>query len=155
MGIYTRLLVILFALASTNVLADVKSKDEISSEAKAKAPHISVEQLSADLSKKADIVLLDVRTEDEYEAGHIQGARWLPRGKLEYSIQDIVANPDASIVLYCNSGARSALATLTLLGMGYTDVVDLDGGFKAWVTSGMPIYNRHGELRVTDFKKPE
>lgn len=150
-----RLLVILLALASLNVLADVKSKEEISSEAKAKAPHISSQQLSDELSKKENMVLLDIRTEEEYDAGHIQGAKWLPRGKLEYSIQDIVTDPAAKIVLYCNSGGRSALATLTLQGMGYTNVVDLDGGFKAWVAAGNTFYNMHGELKVVNFKKPE
>ena len=150
-----RLLVILLALASLNVLADVKSKEEISREAKAKASHISSQQLSDYLVKKENIVLLDIRTEDEYEAGHIQGAQWLPRGTLEYSIQDIVTDPAARIVLYCNSGGRSALATMTLGDMGYTNVVDLDGGFKAWVTEGNSFYNMHGELKVVNFKKSE
>ncbi len=150
-----RLLAILLAFTSLSVLADVKSKQEISNEAKAKAPHISSQQLSDYLSKKENIVLLDIRTEDEYEAGHIQGAKWLPRGKLEYSIQEEVTDPGAKIVLYCNSGGRSALATLTLQGMGYTDVVDLDGGFKAWVAEGNTFYNMHGELKVVNFKKPE
>lgn len=149
------LLVILLALVSLNVLADVKSKEDISNEAKAKAPHISSQQLSDYLSKKENIVLLDIRSGDEYEAGHIQGAKWLPRGKLEYSIQDIVTDPASRIVLYCNSGGRSALATLTLQDMGYTNVVDLDGGFKAWVGSGNTFYNMHGELKVVNFGKPE
>lgn len=155
MRIPTRLLVILLALTSVNVLADLKSKQEISDEAKAKAPHITTEQLSGYLTIKANIVLLDIRTEAEYEAGHIQGAKWLPRGKLEYEMQETVSDPDARIVLYCGSGARSALAALTLLDMGYTNVVDVDGGFKAWVSAGNPIYNMHGELKVLEYKKPE
>ena len=150
-----KLLLILIALAGMNAWADVKSKEEISNEAKAKAPHISSQQLSGYLSGEENLVLLDIRTEDEYEAGHIQGAQWLPRGTLEYSIQELVQDSDARIILYCNSGGRSALATLTLQDIGYTNVVDLEGGFKAWVAEGNTFYNLHGELKVVNFKKQE
>ncbi len=152
---YIKLVVILFTLASMTAWAGVKSKEEISNEAKAKAPHISSQQLSDSLSEKQNLVLVDIRTEDEYEAGHIQGAQWLPRGTLEFSIQNLVKDPDTRIVLYCNSGGRSALATLTLEDMGYTNVVDLDGGFKAWVAEGNTFYNLHGELKVVNFNKQE
>ena len=155
MRIFAGFLIFLFAVASMNAWGDVKSKQEISSAAKAKAPHISSQQLSDYLSKEEAIVLLDVRTESEYEAGHIKGAQWFPRGKLEYYIQDLVKDSDARIVLYCRTGGRSALATLTLQDMGYTNVVDLDGGFKAWVTEGKTFYNLHGENRVVNYQKEE
>ena len=123
-------LIILIAFTSMNAWSDVKSKQEISAEAKSKAPHISSQQLAEYLSEKEDIVLLDIRTEAEYEAGHIQGAQWFPRGKLEYYIQERVKDANSKIVLYCRTGGRSALATLTLKDMGYTDVVDLQGSEK-------------------------
>jgi rhodanese-related sulfurtransferase len=155
MRIYGRFLIALLALASINAWGDIKSKQEISSEAKSKAPHISSQQLSTDLSGEKQFVLLDIRTEAEYEAGHIKGAQWFPRGKLEYYIQDLVTDPDTSIVLYCRTGGRSALATLTLLDMGYTKVVDLDGGFKEWVDQGNTFYNLHGENKVVSYQKKE
>jgi rhodanese-related sulfurtransferase len=65
--------------------------------------------------------------------GHIQGAHWFPRGKLGYYIQDLIKDPDSRIVLYCRTGGRPTLATLTLQDMDYTNVVDLDGGFKELV----------------------
>jgi len=92
--------------------------------------------------------LLDIRTEDEYQAGHIQGAQWFPRGKLEYYVQDLIKDPESRIVLYCCSGGRSALATLTMQDMGYTNVVDLNGGFKEWVAEGNTFYNLHGANKV-------
>ena len=147
--------IILIAFTSMNAWGDVKSKQEISAEAKSKAPHISSEQLAEYLSEKEDIVLLDIRTEAEYEAGHIQGAQWFPRGKLEYYIQERVKDANSKIVLYCRTGGRSALATLTLKDMGYTDVVDLQGGFKEWVAGGNTFYNLHGEHRVVNFQKKE
>jgi len=155
MRMYGRFLITLIAFASMNVFGDVKSKQEISSEAKSKAPHISSQQLAAYLSGEEDFVLLDVRTEAEYEAGHIQGAEWFPRGKLEYYIQELINDPNSRIVLYCRTGGRSALATLTLKDMGYTNVMDLDGGFKEWVAEGNTFYNLHGEHQVVNYQKRE
>ena len=155
MRVCGRILIILIAFTSMSVWGDVKSKQEISREAKSKAPHISSQQLAGYQSEKEDIVLLDIRTESEYEAGHIQGAQWFPRGKLEYYIQELIRDPNSRVVLYCRTGGRSALAALTLKDMGYTNVVDLDGGFKEWVASGNTFYNLHGEHRVVSYQKKE
>jgi phage shock protein E len=152
---YGRFLIALIVIVSMNVWSDVKSKQEISNEAKAKAPHISAQQLSGYLSGEEDFVLLDVRTESEYQAGHIQGAQWFPRGKLEYYIQELIKDPESRIVLYCRTGGRSALATLTLKDMGYTNVADLNGGFKEWVAEGNTFYNLHGENQVVSYQKQE
>jgi rhodanese-related sulfurtransferase len=138
-----------------NVWGDIKTKQEISSEAKSKAPHISSQQLSSYLSGKEDFILLDIRTEAEYQAGHIQGAQWFPRGNLEFYIQNLITDPDSRIVLYCRSGGRSALATLTMKDMGYSNVVDLNGGFKEWIAEGNTFYNLHGEHKVVTYQKKE
>ena len=155
MRVYGRFLVILIVFTSMAAWGDLKSKQEISSEAKSKAPHISSNQLAGYQSEKEEFVLLDIRTEAEYKAGHIQGAQWFPRGKLEYYIQEIIKDPDSRIVLYCRTGGRSALATLTLKDMGYTNVVDLEGGFKTWVSGGNTFYNMHGEHKVVGYQKKE
>jgi len=155
MRMYGRFLVVLIAIASMNVWGEVKSKQEIKSEAKSKAPHISSQQLSNYLSQDEDFLLLDIRTQEEFEAGHIKGSHWFPRGKLEYYIQDLTVDPDRRIVLYCRTGGRSALATLTLKDMGYNNVVDLDGGFKEWITEGNTFFNLHGENQVLNYQKKE
>ena len=155
MAIYLKSLVILLALFSMSVASEITSKQEISREAKSKAPHISAQQLSTYLSGKEEIVLLDIRTEAEYEAGHIQGAQWFPRGKVEFYIQDLIKDPDAKIVLYCRTGGRSALTTLTMKEIGYTNAVDLDGGFKEWIAQGHTFYNLHGEHKVVSYQKKE
>jgi rhodanese-related sulfurtransferase len=147
--------IILIGFSCISAWGDVKSKQEISSEAKSKAPHISSHQLADYQSAKDDFVLLDIRTEAEYKAGHIRGARWFPRGKLEYYIQEVVKNPDSKIVLYCRTGGRSALATLTLKDMGYTNVVDLEGGFREWVAGGNSFFNLHGEHKVVRYQQKE
>ena len=138
-----------------NVWGDIKTRQEISNEAKSKVPHISSQQLSSYLSSKEDFILLDIRTEAEYQAGHIQGAQWFPRGNLEFYIQNTITDPDSKIVLYCRSGGRSALATLTMKDMGYTNVVDLNGGFKEWIAEGNTFYNLHGEHTVVAYQKKE
>ena len=147
--------VILLALFSMSVASEITSKQEISREAKSKAPHISSQQLSTYLSGKEEIVLLDIRTEAEYEAGHIQGAQWFSRGKVEFYVQGLIEDPDAKIVLYCRTGGRSALTTLTMKEMGYTNVVDLEGGFKEWIEQGHTFYNLHGEHKVVSYQKTE
>jgi rhodanese-related sulfurtransferase len=148
-------LFILIALISMNAWSDIKSKQEIGQDAKSKAPHISSQQLSGYLTNDADFILLDIRTEAEYQAGHIEGAQWFARGRLEYYIQNLIKDPNAKIVLYCRTGGRSALGTLTLLDMGYTNVVDLNGGFKEWIVEGNTFYNMHGENRVVTYQKKE
>lgn len=148
-------LIVLIAIFSMNVWGDIKTKQEIGREAKSKAPHISSQQLSDYLSGDESYMLLDVRTEAEYLAGHIRGAQWFARGRLEYYVQDLIKDPDTKIILYCRSGGRSALAALTLQDMGYTDVVDLDGGFKQWVSDGNTFYNMHGENKVVTYQKEE
>jgi rhodanese-related sulfurtransferase len=153
--IYRSVLAILMVLVSMNVASEIMSKQEISREAKSKAPHITSEQLSNYLSGKEEFILVDIRTEAEYEAGHIQGAQWLPRGKVEFYIQDLIKEPDTKIVLYCRSGGRSALTTIAMKNMGYTNVVDLGGGFKEWVSQGNTFYNLHGEHVVKSYQKKE
>jgi rhodanese-related sulfurtransferase len=134
----SKVLIVLVALYSMNAWGDIKSKQEISQAAKSKAPHITSQQLSDYLSGNESFILLDIRTEAEYQAGHIQGAQWFARGRLEYYIQDFIKDPDTKIVLYCRTGGRSALGTLTLQDMGYTNVVDLNGGFKEWASVSKP-----------------
>jgi len=151
----SKFLIVLVSLCSMNAWSDIKTKQEIGREAKSKAPHISSQQLSEYLSSTESFILLDIRTEAEYQAGHIQGAQWFARGRLEYYIQDLIKDPDSKIVLYCRTGGRSALATLTLQDMGYNNVVDLNGGFKEWISDGNTFYNLHGENRVVTYQKEE
>jgi rhodanese-related sulfurtransferase len=102
-----------------------------------------------------DFILLDVRTEKEYLAGHIKNAVWLPRGFIEFKVQKLIDQPVTEIILYCKRGSRSALAAYTLIEMGYKNVLNLEGGFEQWVVDGNSVYNDHGEIRVINFEKLE
>ena len=76
--------------------------------------------------------LLDVREPDEYEQGAIAGSVHIPRGQLESSIENRIADRSTPVVAMCAGGVRSAFAAVTLQQMGYTDVVSMDGGFNKW-----------------------
>lgn len=84
-------------------------------------------------------LLLDVREESEWAAGHIPGARHLGKGIIERDIEAVVPDPATPLVLYCGGGYRSALAALNLKHMGYTNVISMDGGFRGWKEQGLEI----------------
>jgi len=87
----------------------------------------------------ATYLILDVREPAEYSAGHLPNAVNIPRGVLEFKInnQPSFQNKAAAIVVYCQSGGRSALATETLHKLGYQHAVSMEGGFAAWQTKGL------------------
>lgn len=83
-------------------------------------------------------LLLDVREDDEWAAGHAEEAIHMPLGAL-----DPAALPDTTIVAVCRSGNRSSKAAAILTDAGH-DVVNLAGGMKAWSESGLPLVTDHG-----------
>ncbi len=87
-------------------------------------------------------LVLDVREPSEYAAGHLPGAFNIPRGVLEFKIgshPDFQDKQDAHIIVYCQSGGRSALAADALNKMGFNNAVSMAGGFKAWTDNGNEV----------------
>jgi rhodanese-related sulfurtransferase len=74
--------------------------------------------------------LIDVREPNEFEAGHVLGARNIPMSQLRMRLKEI--RPDLPVYLYCQSGMRSARAAQFLYKKGYKDLTQLQGGFKKW-----------------------
>jgi rhodanese-related sulfurtransferase len=83
-------------------------------------------------------LLIDTREDNEWTAGHATGAVHLSKGIIERDIETQVPDKGTKMVLYCGGGFRSALAADALRKMGYTEVISLDGGWRAWKESGMP-----------------
>jgi molybdopterin/thiamine biosynthesis adenylyltransferase/rhodanese-related sulfurtransferase len=83
-------------------------------------------------------LLVDVREQDEWSEGHLPGAIHVSRGNLESRIERAAPDRGRPIVLYCQSGARSAFAAKTLEELGYENVVSLSGGFTDWKRNGFP-----------------
>lgn len=78
-----------------------------------------------------DVIILDVRTQQEFNTGHIPGAVLLPYNLLRYQIKDLVPDKGQTIVVYCQAGRRSRIAADALIEMGYTSVYDI-GGIVNW-----------------------
>ena len=85
-----------------------------------------------------EFLFVDVREDNEWQAGHAAGAIHLGKGVLERDVERLVPDRDTEIVLYCGGGYRSALAAETLQRMGYSNVISMDGGWKKWVAMGYP-----------------
>jgi glyoxylase-like metal-dependent hydrolase (beta-lactamase superfamily II)/rhodanese-related sulfurtransferase len=117
-----------------------KTVAQMLSEAAAIVPFMSLAELGAVLqSGKNDLIVLDVRERDAFEEGHIPGARLLPRGQLELRVNQDLTDPTKRILVYCEFGRVSTLATATLRQMGFRGAVALDGGMKAWREGGFPV----------------
>lgn len=84
-------------------------------------------------------ILIDTRENDEWDTGHAAGALHLGKGIIERDIETRVPDKAATLVLYCGGGYRSALAADALRQMGYSNAISLDGGWRAYQVSGLPI----------------
>ena len=104
----------------------------IVTEAKSRITECTIADVQAKLTAGEVFFLLDVREESEYARGHLPGALHLGKGVIERDIERAVPDTGASIVLYCGGGYRSALAADSLQKMGYTNVISMDGGIRAW-----------------------
>jgi len=117
-----------------------KTVAQMLSEAAATVPFMSLAELKACLdSRKGDLIVLDVRERDAFEEAHVPGARLLPRGQLELRVNEELVDPTKRILVYCEFGRVSTLATATLRQMGFQAAVALDGGMKAWREAGYAV----------------
>ena len=104
---------------------------QIVNDARTRIRELTVDQVKAKLDKGEKFKLVDVREESEYAADHLPGAIALGKGIIERDIEQAIPDTGAEIVLYCGGGFRSALAADNLQKMGYTNVVNVDGGWRA------------------------
>ena len=104
----------------------------------AKAQITEVPATEAAAAIRASDVLIDVREESEYAAGHIPGAIHASRGMLEFKLSGTPAlqRRDLAVLLYCKTSGRAALAAQAMQAMGYVNVRSIAGGFDAWVAAG-------------------
>lgn len=87
------------------------------------------------------ILVVDVRTIEEYEEGRLPGSRRIELGRLEAALDggELPEDPSAPLLVYCRTGRRSAEAAALLAGRGYTRVFDLEGGITEWSEAGLPV----------------
>lgn len=91
------------------------------------------------IRERADVLLIDVREQAEYDAGHIPGITLIPMGDIANRLAEIPK--DKTVVVSCQSGRRSNQVATFLQEQGYTNIHDLQGGFSAWQQAGLPVEN--------------
>lgn len=107
--------------------------------AKKQIKEVTIDEVATRLNAGEKLYLVDVREDEEWAKGHIQGATHIGKGVLERDIERKIPDTTAEIVLYCGGGFRSALAAESLQKMGYTNVASMDGGWRGWKTKELPI----------------
>ena len=121
-------------------LSGGKTVAQMLAEAAAVVPFMSLAELQRRVERgDTELLVLDVREREAYEAGHIAGAQLLPRGQLELRVNQDLPDPTKRIVTCCEFGRISTLAAATLRQMGFLRAAALDGGVKAWREAGYPL----------------
>jgi rhodanese-related sulfurtransferase len=118
-------------------------------DAKSRIRQIDVEGYKKMVAAREPHVLVDTREDSEWADGHVAGAVHLGKGIIERDIEAIYPDKATRLVLYCGGGFRSALAADNLQRMGYSNVISLDGGWRALKGSGLPTdkIRRKGQER--------
>ena len=107
-------------------------------EAKKRVKETNVAEVKRRMDGGEELLLVDVREDNEWANGHLPGAVHMGRGVIERDIETRVPETSTKMILYCGGGFRSALVAENLQKMGYTNVQSMDGGWKGWVGAGLP-----------------
>lgn len=99
----------------------------------------SIEDYLAWKSEQKTMVLIDVREDNEWAAGHVPQAVHLGKGVIERDIETVYPRRDVCLLLYCGGGFRSAMAANSIQKMGYSNVTSMDGGFRRWLELGLDV----------------
>ena len=112
---------------------------KLANEAKKSVNEISVAEARAKLAANPKVVLLDVREDSEWHAGHAAEAVHLGKGILERDLEKMYPDPQTEIIMYCGGGFRSAMTCDAAQRMGYKNVHSLIGGYKGMAAAGWPM----------------
>jgi len=101
---------------------------------------VTVAELKSALDNHEDLLLLDVRSQTEYDAVHVARVDLvIPHTEIVAQINKLPANKDQLIYVICRTGRRSGIATRALIAQGYTNVHNVKGGTNAWIQAGYPV----------------
>jgi rhodanese-related sulfurtransferase len=106
---------------------------------KPNVPRVVVEEVKKRIDAKDPVVLLDVRTPEEYTKGRIPGSINIPVDAIEKKVLSVLTDKKQQIFVYCLSGSRSVFAVKKMQEMGYTDVYDITSGLLAWRAKQYPV----------------
>ncbi len=108
-------------------------------DARANIKEITIEEARERLAQNPEAVLMDVREDHEWEAGHVAEAVHLGKGILERDLETEYPNKDRELIMYCGGGFRSVLTAEAAQKMGYRNVRSLIGGYKGLVKAQWPM----------------
>jgi rhodanese-related sulfurtransferase len=108
-------------------------------DAKSRVRETDIAGYRAMLARGEDAVLVDVREDNEFAAGHVKGAVHMSKGTIERDVEAKYPDKNTTLVLYCGGGFRSALVADNLQKMGYANPISLDGGWRALKESGLEL----------------
>jgi glyoxylase-like metal-dependent hydrolase (beta-lactamase superfamily II)/rhodanese-related sulfurtransferase len=121
-------------------MTGAKPVSQLLAEAAAKVPFMSLAELADRVGGNSrDMIVLDLREKDAFDAGHVPGAVHLPRGQLELRVNSELPDPTVKILTCCEFGKISTLAAATLRELGYLRAIALEGGLAAWREAGYPM----------------
>jgi len=112
--------------------------EQLCEDARSRVREVTVADAAREATDPATL-LVDVREESEWAAGHAAGAIHLGKGIIERDIEERVPDKGARLLCYCGGGYRSALVADNLQRMGYGNVVSVAGGWRAWNEAGLPV----------------
>jgi len=112
---------------------------KLANEAKKHINEISVAEARAKIAANPQVVLIDVREDHEWAAGHASEAVHLGKGILERDLEKLYPDANTEIIMYCGGGFRSAMTCEAAQKMGYKKVHSLIGGYKGMVAAGWPM----------------
>jgi rhodanese-related sulfurtransferase len=113
--------------------------EKLCEDARSRVREISAAEVKRKLDAGEKFRFIDVREDHEWQKDHAAGAEHLGRGIIERDIEKVEPEKGAEIVLYCGGGFRSALAADNLQKMGYTNILSMAGGIKAWREANFPL----------------
>lgn len=112
---------------------------KIVDDAKARVREVTVAETQARLATNPNAVLVDVREDLEWQAGHAAPALHIGKGVIERDVEKLIPDKHAEVILYCGGGFRSALAGDAMQTMGYTNVTSMAGGWRSWNDAKAPV----------------
>lgn len=123
---------VILLLAALGIVATAAHADDA-------AGLISPDKLATQLQSHVAVTIIDVRTPEEYAAGHLPGALNIPYDEVEKRVGELKAGRDKPVVVYCRTGRRSRMAGDTLKSLGFTAVLHLEGDLPGWQERGFAV----------------
>ena len=104
--------------------------------------NMNSEELKSKLDNNDDIILIDCREQDEWDAGHIEAAKFIPLSQFQDLYTKTLTNKDAEVIIQCRSGKRSLNACMMLMGEGFSNLTNLEGGILGWQANGYEVVTK-------------